>query len=179
MHTCGYLKIRKEFLDLKLDLNFIPPLHSNHLQKDKLWRFYFSCDSSQGWLFAIMNPRETLLDAFWYGNMFLSLKSLFCNTVSVSVIPAREEWERGKTGPYAVIIFTFISIFLLQSGCERAQSKGIAIKRNVHLKIKAVEKWCEGSTYRWIEASIRLEMEAEDSQSYNSRCIFIYQSPDL
>lgn len=85
--------------------------------------------------------------------------------------------KRGnKTGPYAVIIFTFISNFFPPSGSERTESKGIAIKRNVHLKIKAEEKWHQGSTYRWIEASIRVQMEAEDSHSYNRGCIFIYQS---
>lgn len=126
--------------------------------------FDFVCSGKSVWL-------------FWSGNTLPRLKA-FSVIQSHFDSSSEETGRESKTGPCAVIIFTFLSIFLLPSGSESNESKGIATKRNVHLKLKAVEKHREGSTYRWIEASIRLQMEAEeDSQSCNSRCIFYISEP--
>lgn len=129
------------------------------------------------WHILILCVVGNQCDFFGSGNTLPRLKA-FSVIQSHFDSSSEETGRESKTGPCAVIIFTFLSIFLLPSGSESNESKGIATKRNVHLKLKAVEKHREGSTYRWIEASIRLQMEAEeDSQSCNSRCIFYISEP--
>lgn len=98
-------KAKVGIVGLKLNLNFIPCLHSSwdHLQVDVIWRrrILFVCRSTRGrgfppLLHAWMWEKPPFVVAFWYGNMFFLLKSLFCNTVTLWFKPSGERGEKKK-----------------------------------------------------------------------------------
>lgn len=80
-------KAKAGIVGLKLNLNFIPCLHSSwdHLQVDVIWRrrFFYLCAAGAGGqafpplLHAWMWEKPPLVVAFWYGNMFFFAEKPF------------------------------------------------------------------------------------------------------
>lgn len=119
IHISGHMKSKTGILGLILNLNFIPYLHSSsdNLQVDIIWHIrdtlYLCVIAHKDWFFsspACMNLIAALLVvAFWYGNMFFLLKSLFCNTVTLWFQPSGEKERRGQNAVIIFYIYFYIS----------------------------------------------------------------------